>query len=324
MARIAAGPLLTLLLLAAVAEGADPRPATENAGVLSLAEGLPAARGGVRFELVLGRLRASCPRAMGQIACTAEHGDGTLAETYAVQFSGGLASTHYSVTGRGEVLTCSIGGEEARLEYERDSTPQVVLHQPAQGPVTLTWLVEGKQRRLRACTIWQLLLVAPEQPRNVVLAALRLHRRDGDIERQLAAATEALLRPELAADLEPADAREAAFRESLARIQAPTFAARREAQRRLAAAGQTAYPFLAALDPSTLDAQQRQARRELMADLAASGADSPERIALWLGQEPVVWRSLAERGTAEQQATARARLSGGIVETASGGGNRRR
>ncbi len=293
MARIAVLVSLGLSLLAGWATAADT---PQIASVLGLAEGLPSIRGWARCDLVLGRLRVSCGRTAGQSSCSVEHPEG-IVESYTLQVVGGIASTQYSAVGPRDQLSAVIAGSDARLSYERDEAPQLLLEQHAEGPLVLTHYVAGKPRKLRRATL---------------LTLLRLHRRDWQIEQVLADSLNAMTHP-------AGDPGEIPTKQELERLLhglgAGTYAARRKAQARLNATGQAAYPFLASLDPATLDAEKRAARRELLDRLARAGEDSPERIALWLNGETNVWHALAERGTPGRQSVARRRF-GGPLETA--------
>jgi LmbE family N-acetylglucosaminyl deacetylase len=89
----------------------------------------------------------------------------------------------------------------------------------------------------------------------------------------------------------------------------PSFSRRREADQALRAAGQGVLAHLRQLDPATLDLEQRRRIRAIVAAIADSSPDSPERVANWLAGDKRVWIVLLGRGDESGRQAAARQLS---------------
>src|SRR5436190_1897589 len=89
----------------------------------------------------------------------------------------------------------------------------------------------------------------------------------------------------------------------------PGFGDRQSADQALRDAGQPVLAFLRGQKLAELAPEQRRRIRAILADVADTGADSPERVADWLLDDRGVWLALLNRGELEHRIAAAEHLS---------------
>jgi hypothetical protein len=78
----------------------------------------------------------------------------------------------------------------------------------------------------------------------------------------------------------------------VAQLRGPDYRKRQRAMRELSGYGLGVLPILDALDPESLDAEQRHRLAQVRAELRIAAGDSPERVASWLRCDRTMWLTL--------------------------------
>ncbi len=172
-------------------------------------------------------------------------------------------------------------GNGETLEFEQ---------QPA-GELTLCIEAGGERRTVQAATLWHLLLIEPQVGHQQLIPLLEMLRPGWQLSVKATTIETALLR--WAESQRHVDrARLAHLVQSLGD---PRFALRRAAERELAAIGEPALMYLAALRRQDLDAEQWQRVQSLLAVMSGDREDTVDRSVGWLAGDSRVWLALLAR-----------------------------
>lgn len=261
----------------------------------------------VQFEVVSGKFVPTSKYSGRSMSSSSRSGKHT--ERLSVSTSGGGVAMEYSLTealGSLAIKASQDGTLSIRAEPKNpaDFTPVQFHQNPAEG-LTLTIGAGDLERSYRAGSLWELLLVEPEESQRHLLPWLKQLQEDWDPHatlRGVEGALFALVRSE------PADQR-AKWQKLVEAMASEEFGDRDVADRRLRQAGPAVLPFLYSLDVDELDAEQRFRIRRIIKSLSGDeGVDSPAEVARALAGEPRVWLSLLESEELERRQLAARQL----------------
>jgi hypothetical protein len=86
------------------------------------------------------------------------------------------------------------------------------------------------------------------------------------------------------------------------------FAERRAAERQLRAAGPAVVAYLQSINIDRFDAERRERIERLLESLSTTADDVPQRIAMWLVDDPTIWLAILASNEVEHRRTAHAQL----------------
>ncbi len=245
-----------------------------------------------------GRIRASSPHRDRKLESQASNTDAqgnTRRERLSVTLSGEATTISYQQS----VSDCQwsveiLDGKEVSLRRESknaDVCLPLVFHQPAVGPLSLRIGEGAESREFAAENLWRLLVSEPEACSQFA-PLLELLKPNWHLAETAQAAEQSLyasVRAMAAAD-------QTGLRRLVGQLASDKFARRQAAERSLRRAGRDALPFLMSIDWRRLDAEQRFRLGRLFRDLSGDGVDdTPERVALGLIRDPMLWLKLLER-----------------------------
>jgi hypothetical protein len=223
--------------------------------------------------------------------------------------------TRDSSSGTSERLTLDMSNESPGLRYERKTAQDEVtielndgdhliarrtakgnagsveFEQRPAGELKLSITSGGERHTVQATTLWHLLLLEPVVGQKQLIPLLEILHPSWQLSAKATAIETSLLRW--------AEMHRHVDRARLARlVQAlgdPHFVARRAAERELAAIGEPALMYLAALRRQDLDAEQWQRVQTLLAVLSGDREDTVDRCVGWLAGDSRVWLALLAR-----------------------------
>jgi hypothetical protein len=271
-----------------------------------------------RFDVVGGRLTVRSARPVSGNTHVTGNPDAGIRESLAVSAAAAGPHIRYErVLPREELLIEFSEGQCVTIRLRREAeqgTSSLGFEQPARGSLRLEWKPAGESATcLVADSLWHLLLAHPRLCREHLLPLLRIVRPDWRLPEQARRVEESLLNIARSGWL-PDEARWSAW---VGQLGSADFQQRQAADLRLRAAGQAVLPFLESLDPERLDAEQRLRIRRISESLDLQREDQPQRVALWLAADPLIWVALLahEDGNKRELAARRlAMLSGRQIE----------
>jgi hypothetical protein len=180
------------------------------------------------------------------------------------------------------------------------------LHQPAEGPITVTVGQNPPEKSWTADSLWHLVVAEPELVRTELEPLLRLMRPGWPLASEGQAIEQSLYKQ---VDVERNYDRQA-WAELVDQLRSSNYADRLEADRRLRELGQVVVPYLRNLAASRLDAEQAYRIRMIVRRYGAGAdEDTPDTAASWLAADPDIWVALAPRSVGPQRDKVRAQLS---------------
>jgi len=216
-----------------------------------------------------------------------------LRQTLIVDAQAGALLATYEAADERTTITLSVD-ERKQLTIVRRSLAGDVqeLHYLQQSSGTVQLEIGSEESgKCSAASLWHLLLAEPAA-REHLLPVLEQIRPSWRLSEQLTS-VEAALVSAAGTDHSPQRRQWQAWVDQLAD---PSFPRRCEADQALRVAGQGGVAYLRQLDPAVLDLEQRRRIRAILAAVADSGPDSPERVAGWLADDKRVWLALLGRG----------------------------
>jgi hypothetical protein len=260
----------------------------------------------LRLSISGGRIALTSTRC-GQVSLTAEPtAANPLRQSLSVDAQAGVLLATYEATDERAAITLTVDERKLVTIVRRPlagDAPELQYVQPASGPVHLAF-GSDESRKTSAASLWHLLLAEPAA-REHLLPVLDQVAPRWRIAGQLAS-VEAALASVAGIDTSAQRRQWQAWVDQLAD---PSFSRRREADQALRAAGQGVLAHLRQLDPATLDLEQRRRIRAIVAAIADSSPDSPERVANWLAGDKRVWIVLLGRGDESGRQAAARQLS---------------
>jgi hypothetical protein len=257
----------------------------------------------LRLQISGGRIALTSTRC-GQARVTAEPTTAhPLRQTLSVDAQPAMLLATYEAADEQATITLTVD-ERKLLTIVRqpltEQTAELRYLQPSAGAVQLA-VGKDESHKYAAASLWHLLLAEPAAREHLLPVLTQIHP-SCRLSEQLAAVEGALVST-AGTDVAAQRGQWQAWVDQLAD---PSFARRCEADQALRASGQSSLSHLRQLDPAALDLEQRRRVRGILAAIADSGPDSPERVAGWLADDKRVWLALLGRGDErERQAAAR-------------------
>ena len=297
-ARIAA--LLVMSQLAAMAQGEEIRMSTRMAESLRH----------VRFFVGEGRIQAT-PRyvAARNIRDSAQSIFSGDKENLSLLVQRGIPTIKYVRTR--PTLTLSIELVDGdRLVIERESkdpvkTVPLRFEQRREEDLQLSVGTGANRRVIQARSLWHLLLAEPDLCQRELVPLLKLLQPGWQLMETTAAVEKSLF--EIAESHASQDRKR--LKALVARLASDRFAERRTAERALQRLGESALPYLLALDPGALDPEQRRRIRRLTDRTTSGGEDDVVQIAARLSADRDVWLALMGRSEAAERRLAAEQLA---------------
>jgi len=301
-ASIALTVLLCIVFLnhetARVACGQVPKMSAALAGQLRLIEA----------RVVAGRIVAVSSN-VGQNMSSSSTSNGRR-ERLSIKLTEAGPTVSYEMATAGEQLGFEIvAGDRVTLrrQYRIDQgTATIEFYQiPGRPIVVLTGPSEASVK-IEAASLWHLFLAEPELCRQQIVPLMDLIRPDwkvaamaNDIEDQLIRASKA-----------PVVTDQGAWERWVAELAASRYSQRQTADRRLRESGPKVLSFLQRIDRSRLDTEQSRRVRDIIRSIAGSEEeDTPERVPLWLADDPRAWYALLARDDAVKRKMAAEQLA---------------
>jgi len=257
-----------------------------------------------RFTIVGGRVVSSNGTWMFVIPKQVSK-DGPVREQITINGNGVTGSLAYSYE-RNSTETDQPNDPRVEFVVDISSEGRFVLHysdkdHPARQfdltqvpgqPVSLSLPGADKPRVLRAPTLWHLLIIHSEDCRNQVLDTLETIRLGWHVRLTAQAAEDELVR--MSAVSRKSDRKQ--WEEWVNQLGDPLWSRRNRADQNLREVGPAVLGYLARLDMSQLDAEQKSRLRRIIRDLSTqTGEDTPEHVASMLIEDPLVWLALLSR-----------------------------
>jgi hypothetical protein len=258
-----------------------------------------------RLEMVAGRLRLVGTRLGLKATLTVQCPDGVAKEVLSYAATDvESASIRYDYQDAQQQWLVDIElSRRVLIRYrssDRENANRVEYRQPLSGPVSVAVEHDAETSQLAAPDFWRLLLADPDFCGRHLIPVLETLRTGWSlaafgqqIERALldGAAADALLDRQM-------------LEQAVRQLGDPEFQRRQAAERRLRDLGQRAATYLEQVTTRELCAEQRYRLRQIRRSLLVRDGDTPDRIALWLIDDPGTWISLLDREDASQRVTA--------------------
>lgn len=319
-------PLACLAMLAglilAVAPGALAQQVTMNPGLATQLRYF-------HMGVVGGRIQLISPFSGRKLE--SKHGGQDRRESLQVVLKGPETTVNYEhTTPDWHISVDVIEGRQVLVHREPKDNAAVVplvFEQPASGVLTLSLGVGEEARVYHAKSIWHLLLAEPDVCGSELLPLLQLIRPGWKLI-EAAEAVESLLFDSVRSQHAPQRDRWVALVSELA---SPRYSRRSAADRKLRGLGREVLPFLVSLDRRQLDSEQRHRIAGIVRDLSARAAadlptamagsprvygatgdqpaDTPDRVATWLINDPGVWCQLLRSDDEARRLVAAGQLS---------------
>ena len=291
-------------LIAFFALGAAPLFAQESAATL------PTELGWLKFRISAGRLQVASPQYRESRSYESGNPLAGTSETLRLNISSQAASVHYTRTTPNEVLTVDFDSPKSTViellpgDDTSGEIAAVKYVQPKDGPVQLT-IDDGQQtRKQTAASFWHLLMLAPEDAKKALLPILSMLRPGWPIEQTADGIEKSLVK--LAGSPHRPDRDH--WKELVHQLGSSSFQQRRRAERQLREAGPAVVAYLSALPTDSLDAERQARIARLLSSLSSSADDTPDRIAMWLVDDPLVWSTVLQSDDANHRAIAKDQL----------------
>ena len=280
------------------------------------ASSLPAELGWVKFRITAGRLQVAS--AQFRESRSYEAGDpltGT-AETMRLNVSAQSTSVNYRKTSPQSVVTVDFAAPSVvtievtpgeAVKDDADASGHAVALKYTQnrdGPIRLLIDERDNTREHKAASFWHLMLLAPDDMQQHLLPILNSLRPGWQIAQDADQIEDALVR--LAdSPIRPDRDRWAKLVEELG---SPSFQKRRQAERLLRQSGPAVLAYLNSLPLESMDAERRARISRLLDALSSQSDDTPDRIALWLVDDPIAWASVLDSDDETHRAIAKGQI----------------
>jgi hypothetical protein len=202
-------------------------------------------------------------------------------------------------------------GSDGRFQFRSSSKTNAKLvpvefRQTAGEPLVLKVGRESRQQVYRADTLWQLMIVQPEECKHHLVPVLEALRPEWKLDRSASVVEQELLKV-AAAGKQSNRQQWAAWVEQLGDNH---FVKREAADKQLRTTGAGVLPYLRRLDYAQLDAEQQFRLRRIMKALSKqTSEDTPEHVAVTLFEEPTIWWGLLSRPEESTRREAARRLT---------------
>lgn len=230
------------------------------------------------------------------------------AEKFAMIVSARDTILNYERTTPDERLTASFGtGGELTIQRQqlgaRAHTPFTFTQRRDEGMRLAVG--EGKSQQIfRGRTLWHLILLAPTPTREQLVPVLESLRPGWQLQATAAELETALV---AAANSGKVPDREA-WAKLVEQLGSDRFTDRRAAERQLREAGPPVVAYLQSIEVDRFDAERRQRVDRLLESLSTTADDMPQRIAMWLVDDPTIWVAILASSEVEHRRTAHAQL----------------
>ena len=265
----------------------------------------------VTFDVAMGRILATGNRTkQDRQRGTRERPDGA-AEAIAVTLDRGLVSVHYEYHSATRQLVIRVVRRdsveiESTLSDASVPSEQMSFVQQPEGDVSLTIQTDGGSPCVyQAASLWHLQLAHPEICRAHLNDVLQVFRPNWQIEDEVAEIRSSLL----ACEPERLTTSRREVEVLVAQMADDDFRIRQRSARELQARGRSVLGFLQALDPATLDAEQRLRVESIRRAIIADYEDTPARVVAWLINDTSTWLALLGDDTPERRAHANSHLA---------------
>lgn len=278
---------IACLLLCLPFQHASPVRAESDRNVSLLAQ-----TGWARFQIVLGRIEvANIPSSQTRTVTSGGKGDDRF-EKLTISGDTDIPSVRYErVTASEMVAITVIDGDRVEINLTPTRSQQVAPVDFLQRPgadVILRVGIEPDIQTYRAPTLWHLLISSPEVCEIHLLPLMKVMQPSWRFDDMLTLATDELVREASSSDF---SMRHAA-RRLIVNLDSVDFAAREQAQQQLRQLGVGILPYLNQVSDSKLTREQLRRVEVVRAELRGHGADSPERLALWLVEDEWIWLAM--------------------------------
>lgn len=185
-----------------------------------------------------------------------------------------------------------------------DEPGEITFRQPLEGDVKLNIRDQHGSHEYAARSLWRLLLGGDSRCREQTVALLEGLWPRLNLATRISEARQALLQMATGSQTTQEDR----WTRWIEQLGDESYAVRQAADRRLRDAGRPAAVFLGRLNLAELDAESRLRIRRILADAADDSGDTPQRIALLVEDDSLVWLRLLESTDAAHRAQAREKL----------------
>ncbi|MCA9271169.1 MAG: hypothetical protein KDA41_21955, partial [Planctomycetales bacterium] len=250
---------------------------------------LAAELGWVRFRLAAGRLQF----VNSQFGANKSHETGNPlvgdSESFSLFAEGAAPSLRYAHNTAEARLAINFQSPDAMsIEFQPlapSAGPAFQFVQTSVGASVLTVDSPRGQTVYRGDSFWHMMLLHPEPMRRFVTPALTALRPQWPLEETADAMEDALVDAALSG---VASNREH-WRKLVEQLGSARFQERVAAERALREAGPAVAAYLQTLNLASLDAERRSRVTRLLDAVASSSDDTPQRIAIWLKDDPHIW-----------------------------------
>ncbi len=260
----------------------------------------------VRFDVVFGRVLATCTRTKQDRHRIRRDYPSGAAESVAVSMDRGLISLRYSLQSDDHQLTVDvIRRDQLDIQWSHRSRDghlwRVVYRQRREGDVEfIVASDDGQRQSCRAKSLWHLLYGYHELCREHLVPVLEGLRPNWMIDDDLVRITVNLMDgPDAGQHLSRNE-----VQSHVEQLSAQEFQVRQRADRLLRAMGPEAFCYLEEIDLSKLDTEQGLHVKSILAGARRRGMDTPRRVAAWLSNDVHVWLSLANSRVADHRRVA--------------------
>ena len=271
---------------------------------------LPSELGWIKFRIAAGRLQVASPQYRESRSYESGNPLARTSETLRLNVSAQAATVHYQRTTPHETLTVdfdsptSVTVELLPSDAASGMIAAIKYVQRRDGPVQLT-INDGQQtREHQADSFWHLMLLARKDASQTLVPILSMMRPGWPIEETADGIEKSLVK--LAASPHRPD--RAHWAMLVKQLGSSSFRERRRAERLLREAGPAVVAYLSALPPDSLDAEREARITRLMSSLSSSADDTPDRIAMWLIDDPLIWTTVLESAEVSRRDVARRQL----------------
>ena len=271
---------------------------------------LPSELGWLKFRISAGRLQVASPQYRESRSYESGNPLAGTSETLRLNVSSRTASVNYKRTTPERVTMVefdspnSVTIEMLPGDENSGDFAAVKYTQPTDGAVQLV-IDDGRQTRThRGASFWHLMLLSPTDVQEHLLPVLAMLRPGWPIEETAQEIESSII--EIANSPHRPDRKR--WEQLIEQLGSPSFQQRRTAERLLREAGPAVVTFLNSLSPDSLDAERRARVDRLLSSLSSSADDTPDRIAMWLIDDPLIWTVVLESEKASNRALAKTEL----------------
>ena len=267
-----------------------------EASAQSTSSSLPAELGWVKFRISGGRLQIASPRYRESRTFEASNPLAGTSESLRLNISAESSSVHYRQHSPRQTLTIDFDAPHVvvikRLPGEKnESLATVKFAQESDGKVHLTVEdAESETRKHSGDSFWHLMLLAHDDTNTHLLPLLESLRPGWPIAETANEIEGSLIRM-AGRSVRPQRER---WEQWVNELGSPSFEKRRRAERMLRESGPAVVAYLTTLPPDSMDAERKARIARLLGALSTSADDTPDRIAMWLIDDPLIWTTVLE------------------------------